>query len=61
MANSTVCQSMKTTQSPRKKKQSITTVGLETSIDYFMARTANMEGRHTSVTAVYMTSQKKTY
>ena len=45
-------------QSPRKKKQSITTVGLEISIDYSLTKT-NIKIKPTSVTAACMASPKK--
>ena len=51
---------LRTTQNPRKKKPNITTVGLETSIDYFMARTANIEGRHTPVTVIWLLKRRLT-
>ena len=50
---------MKTTKSPRKKKQSITTVGLETSINYSLTK-ASTKPKPTSATSAYMVTPKKT-
>ena len=55
-----ILQIMNMNQSPRKKKQGITTVGLQGLIDYFMAKITNIERRHTSVTAAYTVSHAKT-
>ena len=51
-----ILQIMKTTQSPRKKKQSITTVGLELLAD----QTKHKKIKPTSDTAACMASPKKT-